>query len=144
MLEISILLSIFIGFIFNGLFSLLSGGLVSAGYLSLYLEEPLRVVMTIALSLVVFLLMILIKKYAIIFGRRRFALTMLLSIILSSLLEILLSYKLSFPIDLRIIGYIIPGLIANDMQKQGIIRTLITVFLIATVIWLFVHLGSYL
>jgi hypothetical protein len=29
--------------------------------------------------------------------------------------------------DLRTIGYVIPGLIANDMYKQGVVKTILAV-----------------
>ncbi|MDX9784797.1 MAG: poly-gamma-glutamate biosynthesis protein PgsC/CapC, partial [Spirochaetia bacterium] len=36
--------------------------------------------------------------------------------------------------DLRIIGYIVPGLIANDMLKQGVGKTLAMVLVVAILI----------
>jgi hypothetical protein len=39
------------------------------------------------------------------------------------------------------IGYIIPGLIANDMIKQGVIKTLIMVMLVSALIWMAMHAG---
>ena len=38
--------------------------------------------------------------------------------------------------DMRIIGYIVPGLIANDMLKQGVFKTLAAVLLLSAVIFL--------
>jgi len=37
-------------------------------------------------------------------------------------------------IDERVIGYIVPGLIANDMIKQGIIKTIISVVVVTIIV----------
>ena len=36
--------------------------------------------------------------------------------------------------EVRAIGYIIPGLIANDISKQGVVRTFASVLLLAAVV----------
>lgn len=137
--ELALTLSIFIGFAFQAMFSLFSGGLVSAGYIALYLTSPLRLLITFALAVIILFLIKALGHFTILFGRRRFAITMVISILLSYLIEIVL-VKFSLPVDLRIIGYIVPGLIANDMEKQGVVKTLISILLISTLIYLIIHL----
>ncbi|NLB38364.1 MAG: capsule biosynthesis protein CapC, partial [Clostridiales bacterium] len=41
-----------------------------------------------------------------------------------------------------VVGRIIPGLIANDMLRQGFWRTLLSVVLVALVVWLLLALGT--
>ena len=77
----------------------------------------------------------------IIYGRRRFMVTILLSIILSTVIEGSFIITSGIAQDLRMIGYIIPGLIANDMEKQGIFKTLAMVVIISLIIYLILHLG---
>ena len=47
-------------------------------------------------------------------------------------------------LDLRVIGYIIPGLIANDMEKQGIIRTSLALIIVTALVKLLSILGGLL
>lgn len=68
-------------------------------------------------------------------------LTVVLSIILSAIIEDNFIYVSGISQDFRIIGYIIPGLIANDMQKQGVVKTLLAVLVISMIIFLCMHLG---
>lgn len=76
----------------------------------------------------------LISGWLIVFGRRRFVLTILLSFAASWLFE-QFAYRINLiPQDFRIIGYLIPGLIANDMVRQGIIKTLLALLLSAAAI----------
>ena len=49
-----------------------------------------------------------------------------------------------FSIDKRIIGYIIPGLIASDMEKQGILRTTLALSAVTIVVKLLSLLGGIL
>ena len=42
------------------------------------------------------------------------------------------------PQDIRIIGHVVPGLIANDMYKQGVFKTLLGVLTSAAIVRLLV------
>ena len=53
-------------------------------------------------------------------------------------------YLSSFSLDMRIIGYIIPGLIASDMEKQGIVRTTLALIGVMVLVKVFSMLGSVL
>lgn len=141
MLHTAVALSVILGFASVEFLGLLSGGIVSAGYLAFYLEQPFRIVSTLALAVLVCLLVKLLQNFMIIYGRRRFMVTILLSIILSTVIEGSFMITSGIAQDLRMIGYIIPGLIANDMEKQGIFKTLAMVVIISLTIYLILHLG---
>ncbi len=134
MLETAIGLSVLIGFVMSEALGFLTGGLVSAGYLAFFFGQPLRVAATLALSSALALLVRLITRFVIIYGRRRFILTILLSLVISWLFESVTFQLSPVPEDIRLIGYLIPGLIANDMVRQGIVRTLSAVLLSAMLI----------
>lgn len=141
MLHTAVALSVILGFASVEFLGLLSGGIVSAGYLAFYLEQPFRIVSTLVLAVLVCLLVKLLQNFMIIYGRRRFMVTILLSIILSTVIEGSFIITSGIAQDLRMIGYIIPGLIANDMEKQGIFKTLAMVVIISLIIYLILHLG---
>ena len=71
-------------------------------------------------------------------------LSILLSIFGVFIIEKSYFYLSSFSFDMRIIGYIIPGLIAFDMEKQGIIRTLEALSAVTLVVKLISMLGGIL
>lgn len=127
MYDIAIALSVMLSFGFYEFFGLLTGGMVSAGYLCLFLEEPLRIVTTLFLAVVVHLIILGISRVAILYGRRRFMLTVVLSLMFAWVIEQALLHMALIPQDIRIIGHIVPGLIANDMYKQGVFKTLLGV-----------------
>lgn len=144
MLQQAIALSILLGFLSTELLGIFTGGLVSAGYLAFFVEQPFRILSTLLLSLAVYGLTKLIGRAVILYGRRRFMLTVILGILLGWLYESNAYYVSGISQDLRIIGYMIPGLLANDMCKQGIWRTLLMVLVCALLIRLILTAGMML
>ena len=144
MLQQAIGLSIIMGFLSTELLGLFTGGLISAGYLAFYVEQPYRILSTLALALVADGLTLLIGRAVILYGRRRFMLTVILGILLGWLYESQAYYLSGISQDLRVIGYIIPGLLANDMCKQGIWRTVLMVLVCTLLIRLILTAGMFL
>lgn len=134
MYDVAIALSVLLSFGIYEAFGLMCGGMVSAGYLCLFLEQPLRIATTLLLSTLVYLLTRMLSCVVILYGRRRFMIMIVMSLILGWLIEQFLLGISLIPQDIRIIGHVVPGLIANDMYKQGIMRTLLGVLLSAALI----------
>lgn len=134
MVDVAVFLSVVLSFGMYEAFGLLTGGMVSAGYLCLYFEQPLRIVTTLALSVITYGVIRLISRFTIVYGRRRFMLTILLSLIFSWIIEQFLLGIALIPQDIRIIGHVVPGLIANDMANQGVTRTLLGILCSAAVV----------
>jgi poly-gamma-glutamate biosynthesis protein PgsC/CapC len=125
MTSISIIVSIVLGFFFGEMTGWLTGGLVAPGYLALYIDQPLRILMTYMVALLAFFLIKLLAKITILFGRRRFMAFILAGICMGALLDAVVRLIPPSGTDLRAIGYVVPGLIANDIWKQGLWRTLL-------------------
>ena len=144
MYDVAIALSVLLGFGLYEAFGLLCGGMVSAGYLCMFFEQPLRIVTTLLLAVIVYGLTRLISRYVILYGRRRFMLVIVLSLIFGWVIEQFLLGIAVIPQDIRIIGHVVPGLIANDMYKQGVPRTLVGVVLSAGLVRLLIMAVSVL
>lgn len=142
MLDAAIVLSVLVGLLYTNLTGLLTGGLISGGYIALFGLEPARVAATLLFSVLIWLLMRALSNHMILYGRRRFALTVALSFVLYYLVERFILPHAGLPFDIRVVGRIIPGLIANDMLRQGCVRTLLSVLIVAGVVWLLLALGT--
>lgn len=127
-------LSVIFSFILTELTGLLSGGLVSAGYLAYYYKQPLRILSTLIAAMIITLVIRLLKSFMLIYGRRRFMISIILSIMIVYFVNRSSFMYFYSTIDLRIIGYIIPGLIASDMEKQGIVKTIIALCFVTLLI----------
>ncbi len=135
-LTLSIGIGLIVGLIFVSFLGLSTGGMVVPGYFALEMGAPDRVLITIIVSIIIFAVVRFMSKFMIIYGRRRIALTVLLSFIIGFLSNTYLAPYLStgyFANDLQVIGYIIPGLIALSIDRQGLVET-IGSLLIASVI----------
>ena len=144
MLFSTVALSVILSFLVTDLTGLLTGGMVSAGYLAFYFSEPMRILSTFLLSALIALILRLSREFLILYGRRRFMLSILLSILFVYALEKAYFIMSPLSLDLRVIGYIIPGLIANDMEKQGIIRTSLALIIVTALVKLLSILGGLL
>ena len=144
MLFSTVALSVILSFLVTELTGLITGGMVSAGYLAFYFSEPMRLLSTFLLSALIALILRLSREFLILYGRRRFMLSILLSILFVYALEKAYFIMSPLSLDLRVIGYIIPGLIANDMEKQGIIRTSLALIIVTALVKLLSILGGLL
>lgn len=130
MIPESIALSVVFGFFLTELTGFLPGGLVVPGYLALFLDHPSRIAATLLAAGLTLACVRLLSRYLVLFGRRRFMAYVLTGMSLLWLFDLLAAYVLpsiALPqgLDVRAIGLIVPGLIANDAARQGLTRTLI-------------------
>lgn len=125
MLISSVAIGLFVSLLFTEFTGILTGGLISPGYLALFAYQPERIVMTVCVSLLTAGFVNLCSRYVVIYGRRRFALCVLAGYLLGMLSAALMSSAMSLSMDLRVVGYIIPGLIAHDILRQGTVPTLL-------------------
>lgn len=127
MVETAIGLGLVMSLIFSETLGLAAGGMVVPGYLALMIHEPLRILGTIAVALLTYGTLKLLSRYVLIYGRRRIVVAVLVGFTFGALSRDLLLIQMKgapVPIDLRTIGFVIPGLIANWMERQGVLQTL--------------------
>jgi poly-gamma-glutamate biosynthesis protein PgsC/CapC len=135
MVELALGLGIAINLIFTELFGLMSGGLVVPGYLALHLSQPARVVATVAVSALTFVSVRYgLMRLIILYGRRRFGVTILTGFLWHGLYLAGLGNVPGVGADLRVVGYIVPGLMANAALTQGWWPTVGMTLLIAVIV----------
>src|SRR5260370_4461379 len=141
-------IGVFIGIVVSMIFyerELLSpGGVVVPGYTALFLiTNPIIVVYTLLIALLTGLIIKKASRISILLGRRRFAVTMLLALSLSVAANLLFGQLAGpFPFlftgpysyqGFQVIGIIIPGLIANELHRQGVVPTLATLGVVSVI-----------
>jgi poly-gamma-glutamate biosynthesis protein PgsC/CapC len=140
MIVASFAIGIIIGFIFFEVTGLTAGGIIVPGYLALHINEPERIIVTIMVSLVSYFLVRILARYVIIFGRRRFFMMILAGFLIRFLFDHFHVITAEMGIELQAIGYIIPGLIANEFYRQGIIKTILSMIIVVSIVGLFLFL----
>lgn len=116
------------------------GGIIVPAYLALYLDQPLRVIVTIIVAFLGLITYRALSRFLILFGKRRFVMFILLGALWAQLGYILLPHFFSDRLELKAIGWLIPGLLANNLEKQRIIPTLASLFIVATITYFIVRL----
>lgn len=125
MTEEAIGLGLLISLIFSETLGLAAGGMVVPGYVALLVHEPLRLLGTVIVSLAALGSLKLLSRYALIYGRRRIVVAVLFGFVFGALSrEFLVFHLRDGTLEFQTIGYIIPGLIANWMERQGVVQTL--------------------
>jgi len=127
-------IGIVISFAFYEIIGLSPGGIVVPGYIALFLNQPLRILITVVISFLTYFIVILLSNYIILYGRRRFLAMVLIGFLLKWLIEEIIIKIPIAGIELRSIGYIIPGLIANEMRRQGIFPTLYSLAIVSVLV----------
>jgi len=127
-LILSIGIGLGVSLLFAEFFGLAAGGMIVPGYFALYLHKPGAVLFTLGAAFATYLIVRLLSSAMIIYGKRRTVLMILTGYLIGLALPRLLPGVPFFPGegDSRVIGYIIPGLIAIWLDRQGIVETLST------------------
>jgi poly-gamma-glutamate biosynthesis protein PgsC/CapC len=120
------------------------GGIIVAGYFALYLDRPLRVAATLAVALLTLGIYKLLARHLILFGRRRFVLTVLVGAVLSQAWLLVLPRLFDAPVELRVIGWIVPGILASSLVRQKVLPTLASLATVSTLTFAVVKLVALL
>ena len=127
-------IGIMVSFAFYEIVGFSPGGIVVPGYVALFLDQPIRILVTLLVALLTYFAVKILSNYIILYGRRRFLTMVLVSFLLKWLIEEII-IKMPIPgIELRSIGYIIPGLIANEMRRQGIFPTIYSLAIVSILV----------
>ncbi len=122
-----------------------AGGVIVPGYIALFLHEPIQIIVTFSISFLVLFILKILSNFMFIYGKRRLVLSLLLGFLFGYLSKIYFNFNIienapllsSFNLEfleqygLTSIGNIIPGLIASWMDRQGSIKTISVIMIIA-------------
>ncbi len=110
---------------------LTGGAAVVAGYLGLFLNRPLYILVTIALAVATyFLVQRFVARRMFLYGRRRLVVMVLVGMGLQAFTgaaALLTTDMAPWLVGLYGVGFVLPGLIAQDMERQGVRLTVLTV-----------------
>ena len=137
MIEISIGLGIILSLVLSEALGVTAGGIIVPGYISLFLDQPVQVASTFLVAILVWLIIKGLSKVMFLYGKRRIVLALILGFLFGYLSRTIYVDAESIK-SVAVIGNIIPGLIANWMDRQGVVRTVSVVLLTAVIVKLLV------
>lgn len=120
-----LVIGLIITLLYTEIVGLSPGGMIVPIYFAMNLYSPTKILNTLFISLLVYVSLYLLDKVMILYGRRKFAVAIMLGILIKVFLHYISNSSFIPLLDLSTsIGYIIPGLIARDIERQGFIKTL--------------------
>ncbi len=132
--EISFL-GLLVSLVFVSLTGIYPGGIIVPSYLYLFAEQPLRICGTLGAALLTLFCFKLLSRYLILFGRRRFIFMILVGGIWTFLWIKLFPQIIPASVEFKVIGWVIPGLIANNFERQGVIVTASSIITVTVIIY---------
>jgi poly-gamma-glutamate biosynthesis protein PgsC/CapC len=103
------------------------GGIITPGVIAMYIGDPYKVGVSIAAGLITWIILDRLVRLFGLFGRQRLAAAMLIALALRyPLLSVLGEASLW-------LGWVVPGLIGADIQRQGVLTTLTAVVAVSIV-----------
>ena len=125
LITLSISLGLMVSLVFSEMLGIAAGGMVVPGYVALHLNNPLAVIITIILAYATYFITTTLGTVMIIYGRRRTVIMILVGFLLGWLTRSADVFRFGpESLELNVIGYIITGLIAIWMDRQGVIETI--------------------
>ncbi|PWL80636.1 MAG: poly-gamma-glutamate biosynthesis protein PgsC, partial [Prevotellaceae bacterium] len=125
-----VLIGVLISLLFTELTGLSPAGLIVPGYIALSLQTPFRIAYTLLIALLAWGTGKLLNRIMILYGRRRFAVMILISFVIN--LIIVSSNLLSY--DPGVIGVLVPGIIAQELEKQGVIKSMLSLVVVTGIL----------
>lgn len=135
----TLLVGLVVAFFYVEVTGLYPGGIIVPGYVALFLDRPVQVLVTLGVALLSLLTYRFLSRFLILFGKRRFVLLIFLGVLWSQAVRGLGSSAGVGPGMLEAIGWVIPGLLANHLQRQRFFPTLASMFTAATVTYFLVN-----
>lgn len=131
-LYIALVLGVTLSLIFTEKTGVLPAGLVVPGYLALVFNQPVFMLVVLFISILTYVIVMHgVSRFMILYGRRNFAAMLVTGICLKLLFDYFYPVMPFEIFEFRGIGVIVPGLIANTIQKQGLPLTLGTTILLS-------------
>ncbi|MEC5308363.1 poly-gamma-glutamate biosynthesis protein PgsC [Bacillus thuringiensis] len=140
-LYVALVLGVTLSLIFTEITGILPSGLVVAGYLALIFDQPIFMAFIFLISILTYLIVVhVIGRFTILYGRRKFTAMLITGICLKLIFDYLYPILPFEVYEFRGIGVIVPGLIANTIQKQGLVLTISTTLLLSGITFLILNI----
>lgn len=135
LLVVSIGVGLAVSLLYSEWVGLAPGGLIVPGYFAVYLAAPRFILTTLAAAALTFLIVRALSTVIIVYGRRRTVLMILTGYLCGTAPAFLLgAVPHAAGGELAIVGYIIPGLIAIWMDRQGPVETVASLMIVSVLV----------
>src|ERR1044071_6674743 len=140
--RLTIILGIVVSTIIYKRTGLTLGGVIVCGYLALFVGQPLHIIVTLAIAYLTNQIVYkILQKRFMLNGRKLFEIEILVGLIFQVLWIVIIRLFGTVNLDLTIlygIGFVLPGVIAHDMGRQGARNTIGSILLGVSIVALII------
>ena len=130
-----IIFGIIVSIIFYEITEISPGGLIVPAYIAFYINNPQRIIITILAGILTFFIVKIISNHTIVYGRRKFALCIMISFVIRFIIKYFNIYIVNeyeiYMLSGSVIGIIIPGIMAQEMDRHGVIKTVSSLMILS-------------
>ncbi len=135
MIIIAVGLGMMLNLLLTETIGLAAGGVVVPGYIALNLHKPDMLMSTIIISLTTYLFVRLLSHFILLYGRRLLIVSIIIGYLLGYVTKVYPAISLgTVNFDITTVGFVVPGLLAYWMERQGILETISTMLIAAIIV----------
>jgi poly-gamma-glutamate biosynthesis protein PgsC/CapC len=127
----TVFIGVVIALIYVEITGIYPGGIIVPALLALTLDQPVRALAVIVIAALSVAVYRLAARYFILFGRRRFVALVLLGGLWAQVWWLLAPSLFPAPAAVRVLGWVVPGLLANNLERQRFPPTLASLVTVA-------------
>ncbi len=134
-----LILGLVLSLIYSEITGISPGGIIVPAYFAIYINDPYKIISTLVTSLICVIIVRRLSNHTILYGKRKFTIYIIIGILLKIFVayfafdNLFMFYNLSMTI-----GYLIPGILGLQIEKQGALQTLSSLGIVT----LLIHLTS--
>ena len=134
MLTTTLVIGVVVSILLIEITGLTAGGIIVPGYVALILDRPGQLLVLLLITTAAFLAVRLLTGVLMLYGTRRFGVTVLVGLALSTGAQHLRLQVDPVVIEWAGLGYVVPGLIAHQWDRQGVLPTLVALAIAAPLV----------
>jgi poly-gamma-glutamate biosynthesis protein PgsC/CapC len=137
-LTAALIIGVAVSLLLTELTGLTPGGIVVPGYVALLLDRPAALLGFLLVALASYGIVLALGTRVMLYGRRRFALAVLAGLTLSTAAQWASPMLAPNYVEWAGLGFIVPGLLAHQFDRQGVLTTLLMLAIAAPLVRLLV------
>jgi poly-gamma-glutamate biosynthesis protein PgsC/CapC len=140
-LTASLIIGVVVSLLLTELVGLSSGGIIVPGYVALLLDRPAALLVFLLVAGLSYGVVLALGTRLMLYGSRRFAVALLTGLALSAAAQWAAPLFVSLHVEWVGLGYIVPGLLAHQFDRQGVLPTLLMLAIAAPLVRLILLLA---
>lgn len=131
MLTLTLIVGVLVSLAFYEVTGVVAGAIIAPGYIALLLDDPRALLAILVAVVATHVVVSLISNALFLYGTRRLSVTILVGLVFATGISALQGEMASELLVWAGLGYIVPGLIAHQWYRQGLLPTLLALAIAA-------------